>query len=162
MAREYARYLMSTHKSGDWASLSTTEHDCYMALLSSPELEWSGVAPYFPARYASLASDLNTRKVAKAWQALETAGMLVIDRETGELLVRSFLRHDRVFSKPNIVKAFCRAYERVASAKLRGVIRAEIARIHAEEGASHASSWEIIAERLPELFEELFPEPFEE
>ncbi|MGN8751008.1 hypothetical protein ACTNEV_11445 [Oscillospiraceae bacterium HCP3S3_D12] len=155
MAREFARYLVSTHRDPDWATLTTTQHDCYMALLSSPDLSWAGVVPYFPARYAGNAADLTPRKVAKAWDSLADANLLVIDHSTGEILGRSFLRHDKVLTKPNVTKAFCRALDRIASTAIRDQITAEVARIWSEEGDALASSWDVIADLLPHMSEQI-------
>ena len=158
--RQFGRYLVTTHRDPDWASMTTMQHDCYMAIVSSPDLSWAGVVPYFPARYSGLAADLTERKVAKTWDELAALDKLVIDKRTGEVLVRTFLRHDNVLAKPNIVKAFCSAYERIASPVIRDAIAREARRIHDTEGAGWERTWELIEELSPELFAELFREPF--
>lgn len=158
MSRLYARYLTSTHRDADWAAMTSMQHDCYMALLSSPELSWAGVIGYFPARYAGFAADLTERKVVKTWDELADLDKLVVDKRTGEVLVRTFIRHDNVLAKPNITKAFCRAYDLVASAEVRSALVDEVSRIHDEMGGKFASSWKVMAELLPEPFGELFPE----
>lgn len=158
MPRLYARYLASTHRDADWSAMTTMQHDAYMALLSSPELSWAGVIGYFPARYAGFAADLTERKVVKTWDELADLDKLVIDKRTGEVLVRTFIRHDNVLAKPNITKAFCRAYDLIASEEVRSALVDEVARIHDEMGNKFASSWKVMAELLPEQFAELFHE----
>lgn len=158
MPRLYARYLASTHRDADWSAMTTMQHDAYMALLSSPELSWAGVIGYFPARYAGFAADLTERKVVKTWDELADLDKLVIDKRTGEVLVRTFIRHDNVLAKPNITKAFCRAYDLIASEEVRSALVDEVGRIHAEMGDKFASSWAVMAELLPEPFAELFRE----
>ena len=158
MAREYARYLAKTHRDSDWRKLSTAHHDCYMALLSSEDLTWAGVAPYMPARYAELASDLTEKKVLALWSDLSAARMLVIDRTTGEVLARTFLRHDNVLAKPNLTRAFVTALSKVRSARIRKAIRLELGRLFREH--PELSGWKQIEELLPELFAELFAELF--
>ena len=149
----------AAHRDPDWAAMTTMQHDCYMAIVSSPDLSWAGVVPYFPARYSGLAADLTERKVAKTWDELAALDKLVIDKRTGEVLVRTFLRHDNVLAKPNIVKAFCLAYDRIASTGIRESIAREVQRIREGEGAGWAKSWELIEELFPELFAERFREP---
>ena len=158
MSRLYARYLASTHRDADWSAMTTMQHDAYMALLSSPELSWAGVIGYFPARYAGFAADLTERKVVKTWDELADLDKLVIDKRTGEVLVRTFIRHDNVLAKPNITKAFCRAYDLIASEEVRSALVDEVVGIHDEMGGKFASSWEVMAELLPEPFGEQFPE----
>ena len=156
MAREYARYLAKTHRDGDWHQLTTAHHDCYMALLSDEDITWAGVSPYVPSRFAKLAADLNEKKVVRIWAELEAARMLVVDREAGEVLVRTFLRHDNVLAKPNLTKAFIRAFDKVRSEKIRKTIRAELGRLF--EDYPDLAGWKQLEELLPELFAELFAE----
>ena len=153
MAREYGRYLNRTHRDGDWNSLTTLQHDCYMALVSSEDITWAGVLPYSPIRFASFAADLTERKVERAWTELAERHFLVIDMTTGEILVRTFLRHDNVIAKPNLTKAFLTAYERVRSDKLRCAIKHELSRLLGAEPS--LAGWKQIDERFPELFREL-------
>lgn len=156
MAREYARYLARTHRDDDWHRLTTAHHDCYMALLSDEDISWAGVAPYLPSRFAKLASDLNEKKVLRLWADLDAARMLVVDREAGEVLVRTFLRHDNVLAKPNLTKAFVRAFEKVRSEPIRRVIRSELGKLY--EDYPDLAGWKQLEELLPELFQELFSE----
>lgn len=155
MPREYARYMRTTHHDPDWHQLTTTQHDCYMALLSSDDLDWIGVAPYFPARFAGLAADLTERKVERAWDELAERGYLVIDKKMGEVMVRTFLRHDNVLAKPNIAKAAARAYERIKSPRVRDAVHRELVKLAGDH--PDLNGWEPFAKLLPELFRELFP-----
>jgi hypothetical protein len=162
MARLFARYLVSTHKDPDWSKLTTLHHDCYMALVSSPDLSWAGVAPYFPARYV-LAADLTERKVARVWDELAALDFLIIDKPMGEVCVRTFLKHDEVLKKPNIVKAFLTALELVRSPRILFCLCQEVATIH-DEGGINDHSLDIISEWNYELSMvingELSPEQF--
>ena len=153
MSREYGRYLTRTHRDDDWSALTTTQHDCYMALVCSEDITWAGVAPYAPMRYANFAADLNERKVVKVWGELEEVNMLVIDKATAEILVRTFLKHDNVIAKPNLTLAFCTAYGKVRSDALRRAIDVELGRLY--ENDPDMSGWASIEKRLPDLFEEL-------
>ena len=162
MARIFGRYLVSTHRDADWHKLTTLQHDCYMALVSSPDLSWAGVVPYFPARYV-LAADLNERKVAKVWDELARLDYLVIDKTMGEVCVRTFLKHDEVLKKPNIVKAFLTALDLVRSP----LIRFELCQVVADivtEGAITEASLGVLEDLNPELLMvangELTPEQF--
>ena len=161
MAREYARYLTMTHRDDDWCALSTVHHDCYMALLSSDDISWAGVVPYLPSRYARLASDLTERKVIKVWDELAEHDMIVIDKGTAEILVRTFLKHDNVLSKPNLTKAFITAHTKVHSPKLLKAIDYELAKLL--ETHPTMSGWGKPFQALSqEQFDEQFGEPFTE
>jgi hypothetical protein len=127
-----------------------------MALLSSEDITWAGVAPYMPTRYAGLASDLNEKRVLKLWAELEAARMIVVDVATGEVLARTFLRHENVLAKPNLTKAFVSAFLKVRSAKVKKVVRLELSKLYQE--SPDLAGWKQIEELLPELFRELFQE----
>ena len=152
MAHRFARYLSSTHDDPDWAALTTLQHDCYMALVSSEVITWCGVLPYIPARFSSFAADLTPKKVASAWGSLERSGLLVIDKKASEVLVRSFVRHDEVMKSPNLAKAFLRAFGKVRSRKIKDALTTEIARLRKEN--PDWSGWGVIPEPFPEPFPE--------
>lgn len=160
MAREYGRYLTKTHRDPDWAALTTAQHDAYMALASSEDISWAGVVPYVPARFAGFAADMNPKKVEQAWGALAERRYLVIDKTAGEILVRTFIKHDNVVAKPNLTKALISAYGRVRSELIRESIRRELAKLLREQ--PQLSGWKQFEEQLPELFGELFLESSEE
>lgn len=155
MAREYARYLTSARLDPDWTSLTTTQRTCFMDVASSDDITWAGVTPYAPMSYV-LASDLTERKVVKAWDELAERRLIVIDKTTGEVCVRTFLRHDNVLAKPNLTKAFIAAYRRIRSDVIKGSIQAELRRLFREQ--PDASGWKQIEQQMPELFRELFAE----
>lgn len=159
MAREYGRYLSKSHRDCDWTALTTTQHDCFMALVSSEDINWAGVLPYVPTRFAGLAADLTERKVEAVWAELARANLLVIDKKTGELGVRTFIKHDNVLAKPNLTKAFIRAFSHVRSASIRQAIMGELAKLLATR--PDLAGWAQIEEQLPELFLELFAEGFQ-
>lgn len=153
MARLFARYLKSTHHDPDWHALTTCQHDCYMALLSSDDLSWAGVAPYVPSRYAGLAKDLTVPKVTRTWDELDDVRLLVIDKDAGEVAVRTFLRGDGVLGKPNLVKAFLAAWPKVRSDTIRAAIIAHLT----DEYRTHPTlaGWKTIADLNPALYEEM-------
>ena len=146
----FGRYLVTTGRDPDWRMLTTTMHDCYMALVSSEDITWAGVVPYFPARYV-LASDLTERKVAKVWDELAALGYLVIDKAVGEVAVRSFIRHDEVLKKPNITKAMCLAFDRIRSPRVAYSILCELGRLMDELGDDLAG-FQTMQDYNPDLY----------
>jgi len=158
MAREYARYLTKTHRDDDWHRLTSLQHDAYMALTSCEDITWAGVVPYAPSRFVGFSADMaNEKKVEKTWAELAERGYLVIDKRAGELLIRTFVKHDNVIAKPNLTKAMIAAYNRVRSQAITQAINRELAKLYRD--APTLAGWKQIEERLPELFAELFLEP---
>ena len=94
----------------------------YIALLAQPDLNLCGVMPYLPQRWQRFASDFDTSKVEALVAALEMGGYVVVDVDTVELWVRSFLFHDRVFAQPQVAMAAAQAFDAVQSKNLRHLI----------------------------------------
>lgn len=68
----------------------------------------------------------------KAW--------LVIDSDSEEALVRSFLRHDPVLHQPRLAVSMVKAYDKVASATLRAAVVHELRRLHFDQ--PRLKAWE--------------------
>jgi hypothetical protein len=66
----------------------------------------------------------------RAAAELVAALFLVIDEDTEEVLIRSFLKHDGLLHKPNVTKAMVSAFTRISSPLIRGVIVHELTRLH--------------------------------
>jgi hypothetical protein len=85
-----------------------------------------------PARIAALASDWTREDVETTAKGLIAKRYIVVDDETEEALVRSFIRNDEILKQPKIALAMLTAWAGVASKLLRGVVVHEIKRLHAE------------------------------
>lgn len=153
MARDHARLLVSIWEDADWTSLDTASQTVYSALISSPDLSWCGIAPLLPQRIARGARDLTERKVRVAFTELTKRRFLVIDEETAEILVRSYVRHDGILKQPNVTKALVRALDRVHSDALAEAVKVELARLLTAEPTLRG--WQTITEEWPQLFAEL-------
>lgn len=159
MARDHARiYVSIWDPEGDFVELTTTQQQIYFALLSSEDLTWCGIHPLLPGRLAATARDLTKSKVVSALRALAAARFIVIDDETDEILVRTFVRWDGIIKQPNVLKAAVSAWHQTRSRPIRDVIVLELGRALAEgfpEGLPDAT-----AKALAEGFPEGFPEGF--
>lgn len=160
MARTHARLLVSLWDDEDWLRLTSVQHDVYAALLTTHDLSWCGVAPLLPQRLVSWSADLDLKKVTRALQSLasdEAGRFLVLDDATGEVLVRSYVRHDDLLKQPNVTKAMIRSLPRVRSAELRDAVAAELGRKLKEE--PDLKGWRIIELEAPQLFQRVLDTP---
>lgn len=132
MARDHARIYVTIWADPAWRSLTCVQQLTYVALVSSADLSYCGVAPLIPARYQGIACDMTARKFLTAIAGLEAAGFVVADRDTLEVLVRSYVRHDGLLKMPNVTKAMVRALHKVHSPILRDVVTGELARLYRE------------------------------
>ncbi|MCT1363334.1 hypothetical protein [Microbacterium sp. p3-SID131] len=77
-----------------------------------------------------MAAGRTPKQTEDAAQELADGLFVVIDEETEEVLIRSFLKHDGLLQKPNVTKAMVTAYGQVYSMALKGVIVHELNRLH--------------------------------
>lgn len=133
MAREYARVRVAIWADTDFRLLSDRAQALYFRLLSSPTMTLCGVADWRPNRLAALTEDMTPAKVRNAASELIDKGYIVVDEETEEVLVRSFVRHDGLIKTPNIAAAMAKDYAGTASAYLRGVVIHELRRLKNDE-----------------------------
>lgn len=125
MARSHARLLAAIWSDPDWLALSSNAQRLYVLVLSQPKLSLVGAIDYLPNRWAQYATDTTIDDIETAVDELADARFVLVDRNTCELAIRSFARHD-LPSNPNVnvIKGVWSAWSAVSSPRLR----AEIAR----------------------------------
>jgi hypothetical protein len=128
MAREFAQIKLSIWADDDWRDLSPDARYLYLTLLTSPTLTHCGTADWRPARLSAVNG--------QARDVIEDAGAemvnslhILIDEETEEVLIRSFIRNDGLMKQPKMAVAMASAHAGVASATLRGVVVHEAKRL---------------------------------
>lgn len=146
MAREYAQIKLSVWADDDWRTLSPLARYLYLTLLTSPTLNHCGVADWRPARIAAL-NGMSPEDVEAAGSELVAALYLVIDDESEEVLIRSFVRNDGLMKQPKMAVAMASAHAATASQTIRGVIVHELQRLR--EDYPDLSGWG--SERASEL-----------
>lgn len=129
MAMDHAQVRRDIWSDEDFRELPQSSQWLYLHIITSPTLSYCGVADWRPARIAALTSDMGPRDVDLAAVDLECNHYLVIDRDTEEVLVRSWVKHDGLMGKWNMAAALARTYGEVASKVLRGVIVYELHRL---------------------------------
>lgn len=131
MARTSA-YFKTSIWGDDFRALPSAAQHLYIAIWTSAGLSYAGVADWRPARIAKISADLTPEKVIEAGLLLHRDLYLVVDEETEEVLVRSFIRHDGLMEQPNVAAAMVRDYGKIASPAIRGVIVHELQRLFEE------------------------------
>lgn len=138
LSRREARVFTSIWKDEDFTALPTRAQWFYFFLLSQPDLSYCGVLPLRPGRWVRKAADLTFDSIAADLAVLAGGEkpFVVVDEETGEVFVRSLIRHDGIWKMPNIMKAAREAAESVESPAILAVLLAELERIPAGESDS--------------------------
>lgn len=155
MARDHARIYVSIWSDEDFRALPCAAQHMWFTLLSQPRLSYCGVLDYLPTRLARLTGKATVRSVTSAVATLEEHDFAATDAETGELLLRSFVRHDGLLAQPNVTKAMAKDYEAVLSDQLRLTIEAELTRAHRED--PEAKGWAALEKAYPNLYATVTP-----
>ena len=150
MARRYAHLWVTIWDDEDFTSLDPVAQVTYFSLISSRDLSWCGVAPALPKRIARNSRGVTERKVVAALADLAARGLIVMDDETDEILVRRFIHYDEVMRQPNVAKAMCSAMNRVHSQRISDAIDAELRREFREE--PDLKGWDAIRSAFPEVY----------
>lgn len=139
MARNYAKIQTTIWSDEDFKSLDPTLQHTYFVLVSQPRLSMCGLLDYFPQRLAMCSDGWTVDDVETRIKGLEARRYVVVDRDTQELLVRSFIRNDGVLLSPNLATSAIREYAEVMSQKLRDAIESELVKAYRED--SSLKSW---------------------
>ena len=130
MARSEARLSVEIwSRESDFINLTTDAQWMFAFLLSQPDLAHSGVLPLRTPRWASKAKGLTVEQIQARLEELEQQRYVVIDRESGEVLIRSFIRRDKVYRQPNVFMAALDNLSLVESPLLRGALAKELRRV---------------------------------
>ena len=146
MAREYAMVKLSIWRDDDFRALSAGAKLLYFTLLTSRSLSHCGVADWRPARLAKR-TGLTVDDIDAAGAEMVSTLHLVIDEETEEVLIRSFIRNDGLMKQPKMASAMASGYEAAESPTIRGVVIHELKRL--KEDYPDLNGWK--SEKASEL-----------
>jgi hypothetical protein len=161
MARDHARVLAAIWNNRGFTGLGAQAQRMFVVALSQPAMSYAGVVPYQPRRWATLARDTTVQTVRRHTQELAAARFVVIDEDSEELLIRTFVRHDGVLMSPNVTRAMVKSYATILSPMLRAAFLTELHRLYDATCADerYEKGWIIASELLAEPFPEGFRNP---
>jgi hypothetical protein len=133
MAREFASIKLSIWQDDDFRQLSREAQHLYFVLVTHPSLSYCGVVDWRPARLAAYASNLTVDEIHTFGAELAASLYLIVDEDTEEVLIRSFIRNDGLMKQPRMAVSMAKAFGSVASRSIQGVIVHELNRLHLEE-----------------------------
>lgn len=132
MARSYARIKSTVWVDEDWRNLPLQIQWAYMLLLSQPQINNCGVLPYVPTRWARLASGLTADQLHDLMGGLDSREYVVVDEDTAEILVRTFIKHDEIERQPKLVISAKKQFQEIQSARIRAILAREYPQLFAE------------------------------
>jgi hypothetical protein len=128
----------------------------YFFPLSQEDVAQDGVLALRLRRWSGSASGLDEAVVVEELNELAAGRFVVIDRDTEELLIRSFIRRDGVYRQPNLLRAAKKHLVLVKSPAIRAALAAEMLRIRSLDDVPQGSVADVDA-----MFAELFVESVE-
>lgn len=126
MARDRAKINTGIWGDKDWKSLAMAEQWLYTTILTRPDLNHVGVGDWRPRRLSKLAVGISADQVEEAAEGLQSKLFILVDDESEEVLIRSFLKHDGVLQNPNLGASIKSAYDSVVSSMLQEVVVHEL------------------------------------
>jgi hypothetical protein len=154
VARSEARLSVEIWaRESDFINLTTDAQWMFTFLLSQPDLAHSGVLPLRTPRWASKGKGLTVEQIQSRLEELEHQRYVIIDRESGEVLIRSFIRQDKVYRQPNVFLAAKDNLPLVESPIIRSALATELRRV--QELEMPEGSRTILLDMLKELGEPL-------
>jgi hypothetical protein len=129
MARSEARISVDIWSDDEFLALDEGEQRAFMFVISQIDLAHDGVIPLRMPRWARKARGLSVEQMQQRIAGLAANRFVVADYEAGELLVRSFIRRDKVYRQPNVLRAAADHLPMVESATIRRELAVEIQRI---------------------------------
>lgn len=165
MARGHGRILTSIWDDEDFLALPPEQQRLYLFLISQPNLNHAGLLPLTLRRWTAKAAGLTATGLMGDLCFLAAAGFVVMDEDTEEVLIRSFVRNDGVWKQPRVMGAMVSAAQEIASRSLRDALLREVDRIPLDElseapGAKNAPSIRAqVEEHIAVLRKALTPSP---
>lgn len=160
MARTRATIHVTVWNDPDFRALPALAKYLYWALLAQPKLSIAGCLDLKELRWAELSPDTTAEHVADLLAVLEDRRYVAIDRETDELVIRTFVRHD-VAGNKNSQRGVWTAWQGIESEYLRRVVVANVPDAMWENPEVNAPSDAVLMRQEP-LIERVSERPSEQ
>lgn len=129
LTRDYAKTNVTIWQDSDFRSLPFPAQHLYQTMWTHPELSYCGVLDWRPGRLAPLAEGWTAQAVRTFADCLLARHFIVVDEETEEALVRSWVRWEEILKQPRLSVSYVKAFSAVASNTLRSVLVYELTKI---------------------------------
>lgn len=129
MSRSYARIMTAIWRNREFRALDAAMQRVYLLLVTQPDISAAGTLPLTVRRWADMAADTTPQDITAALTVLAAKNFVVFDRDTEELLVRSFVKWDAGYTNSKRIPVIKRAGAEIASEALRRVLAAEFGRL---------------------------------
>lgn len=140
--KDHARVNLDIWNDDSWLDLTPPAQHLYLVLWTSAGLSYCGAGEWKPGKIAQRARGWSGGDVESAGAELSRELFIIIDVDTEEFLLRSWVKHDGLWRTPNMAVSMANARADLASRTLRGVVVHEVAKIR--KAHPDSSSWKRI------------------
>lgn len=130
--RQYAQIMKRIWTDEHWKQLSPNAQWLYTLLISQDSINYAGVLPLTVRRWTRLATGVTTEVVHGALEELRAATpsrFVIVDWDTEEVLVRTFIRNDELWKQPRMLAMACSQALTTQSGVLRGELGEELVKL---------------------------------
>ena len=131
--RTFAAIYLSTANDLDFRSLHYREQHMYWTLLRQQKLNRAGLLDLNVHRWAQSADGMSETQVIESLVILAERRYVVIDPQSRELLIRTYVRNDGAYKNPKMMVAVVSCAHEIESPRLRRALLAEMDRIPLDE-----------------------------
>ena len=129
MAREHANLRLDIWGDDDWRALTRDGQWLYELLLTHPKTNRAGVCEWHPGRLALMSRGTTVDEIVTMAAELIGTHFIVVDEATGEVVIRSYIKHDGVLKQPNMTTTMANDWAGLASPTIRAVIAFELQKL---------------------------------
>lgn len=142
----------------EFTALDARPQQIFMLLISYPTRNYAGVLPLTLRRWSNATADATPDNVKAALHVLAETKFILVDWNTEEVLIRTFIRNDEVYRQPNVMKSAMKDVLKVESQLLRAALRDELMKLPPHNNDENTK---VTAKGLVETLPEPFPNPSE-
>lgn len=138
MTRTHGRILCSILDDKDFQELSVSAQRLYFILLAQPMISTTGALSLTARRWSMTCKNTTPDDILKSLHELDESRFVLIDEDTEECLVRSYIRGDNIIKQPQMLSNALRRAHEVKSPRLRAALATELRRLGREDAAQVA------------------------
>lgn len=155
----FGRVFSSIWTDPEFTALTTACQHLYVLMVSSASRNHAGVLPMTLRRWSKCSADATTESVRAALEALAEARFVVIDWDTEEVLVRTYIRNDGVWKQPKVMVSALRSALTVGSDAIKKALAEEIVML---SGYENEKAWQETVKALLDTPSEGYPQGYPE
>lgn len=138
MARSFAAVYHRIWADPSWRSLDVDAQHLYLLLISQDNLNLAGVLPLQIRKWSKCVHGWDETVVGDALDRLRADHFVIMDDDTEEVLVRTFVRNSGAYKTPGMLTSILKFAESIHSPGLRRVLAVELGKLDPLEGKTAA------------------------